>query len=101
MSAPAIAIQSTVLKLDIAHHTRIGWWVIGVGLLGFVLWAALAPLDKGVPVPGTVTVTGNRKTLQHPGGGIVDAILVREGDVVHAGQVLLRMNETQARADAE
>lgn len=89
------------LALDTRRLTAIGWYVIGVGLTGFLLWAGFAPLDKGVPVPGTVTVAGNRKTVQHPGGGIVDEILVRDGDRVSAGQVLLRMNETQARADAE
>lgn len=82
-------------------YVRGGWLLIVFGLAGFVLWAALAPLDKGVPVPGTVTVAGNRQAVQHPGGGVVDAILVRDGDLVSAGQVLLRMNETEARAQAE
>lgn len=82
-------------------YVRGGWLLIVFGLAGFLLWAALAPLDKGVPVPGTVTVAGKRQAVQHPGGGVVDEILVRDGDVVTAGQVLLRMNETEARAQAE
>ena len=59
------------------------------------------PLDQGVQVPGNVIVVGQRKTVQHPTGGIVDEVLVRDGDVVKAGQVVARMNVTQARADAE
>lgn len=82
-------------------YVRAGWLLIVFGVCGFMLWAALAPLDKGVPVPGTVTVAGKRQAVQHPGGGVVDEIRVRDGDTVAAGQVLLRMNDTEARAQAE
>lgn len=83
------------------RYSRIGWLAIAGGLGGFLLWAALAPLDKGVPVAGTVIVSGNRKAVQHPLGGIVDKILVKDGDKVTAGQVLVTMNNTQARSQAE
>jgi membrane fusion protein, protease secretion system len=87
--------------LDEKTFSRLGWIVVIVGVLGFILWGAFAPLDQGVPVPGTVVVDGSRKAVQHPTGGIVDEILVAEGDVVKAGQVLVRMNSTQAKAQAE
>jgi len=83
------------------RYGRIGWLVIAGGLGGFLLWAALAPLDKGVPVSGTVIVSGNRKAVQHPSGGIVDKILVKDGHKVDAGQVLVTMNNTQARSQAD
>jgi membrane fusion protein, protease secretion system len=82
-------------------HVLLGWWLIIGGLGGFLLWAALAPLDQGVPLTGQITVSGNRKTVQHQSGGTVDAILVAEGERVQAGQVLVRMNSVQARANAE
>lgn len=88
-------------RLDERRFAGMGWLVVVVGFFGFVAWAAFAPLDQGVPVPGTVVVDGNRKSVQHPTGGIVDDILVREGDVVKPGQVLARMNNTQAKAQAE
>ncbi len=88
-------------RLDERRFAWIGWLVVVGGFFGFVVWAALAPLDQGVPVPGTVVVDGNRKSVQHPTGGIVDDILVREGDVVKQGQVLARMNNTQTKAQAE
>lgn len=88
-------------RLDERRFAWVGWLVVIIGFFGFVAWAALAPLDQGVPVPGTVVVDGSRKSVQHPTGGIVDDILVREGDIVKPGQVLARMNNTQAKAQAE
>ena len=93
----AIAEVST----DMAPHTRLGWWIVIAGLGGFVLWASLAPLDKGVPLSGTVTVATNKKAVQHLTGGTIEAILVKEGDRVKAGDVLVRMNAVQSRANAE
>lgn len=89
------------VETDSTVYSRLGWLIVLLGVGGFFLWAALAPLDKGVPVNGTVTVAGNRKAVQHQTGGTVDDILVKEGDVVKAGQVLVRMNDVQARANAE
>lgn len=87
--------------LDEKRYVRWGWAVVLVGVLGSLVWMGFAPLDQGVQVPGNVIVVGQRKSVQHPTGGIVDEVLVRDGDVVKAGQVVARMNVTQARADAE
>lgn len=87
--------------LDEKRYVRWGWTVVLVGVLGSLVWMGFAPLDQGVQVPGNVIVVGQRKTVQHPTGGIVDEVLVRDGDLVKAGQVVARMNVTQARADAE
>lgn len=86
---------------DMTQHTRLGWWIVIGGIGSFVLWASLAPLDKGVPLSGTVTVATNKKAVQHLTGGTVEAILVKEGDLVKAGDVLVRMNAVQSRANAE
>lgn len=87
--------------LDEVKYTRWGWLIVLVGVMGSFVWMGLAPLDQGVQVSGNVVVSGQRKTVQHPTGGIVDEMLVREGDLVKAGQVVARMNVTQARAEAE
>ncbi|SFK79083.1 membrane fusion protein, protease secretion system [Nitrosomonas aestuarii] len=97
----APADQSTEVKTDETVHARLGWWIVLVGVGGFVLWAFFAPLDKGVPLSGTVTVDTNRKAVQHRTGGIIDEIYVKEGDHVEAGQVLARMNDVQVMAQAE
>jgi len=67
----------------------------------FGAWAALAPLSSAALAPGVVKVDTNRKTVQHLEGGIVREIHVREGDRVEAGQVLITLDETQARASID
>ncbi len=81
--------------------TRIGLWALGIGFGGFLLWAAFAPLDEGVPAPGMVSIDTKRKPVQHQVGGIVRDILVKEGSVVNAGQVLFRLDDAAARANFE
>lgn len=93
--------DSGFVNTDATVHTRLGWWIVLAGVGGFILWAMFAPLDKGVPVNGTVAVATNRKLIQHQTGGTIDDILVKEGDVVKAGQPLVKMNDVQAKSNAE
>jgi protease secretion system membrane fusion protein len=65
----------------------------------FMVWASFAPLDAGVSATGTVMVSGYRKALQHPTGGVVQDILVKEGDLVQEGDVLIRINPLKAEAE--
>ena len=98
---PYQEIPEPEMNTDETHHARMGWWIVIVGVGGFMLWASLAPLDKGVPLSGTVAVASSRKAIQHPTGGIIEEILVKEGHTVKAGQILITMNATQAKALAE
>ena len=93
--------DSNVLQLDDTRYSRLGWLLMLGGFLGFLGWAALAPLDKGVAVSGKVMVSGHRKVVQHPSGGIVERIDVRDGDNVQAGQVLIRLKETPLLGQAQ
>lgn len=68
---------------------------------GFATWAALAPIDSAAVATGVVTVEGSRKTIQHRDGGIVAEILVREGDRVQEGDVLVRLDDTEPGAQLE
>jgi protease secretion system membrane fusion protein len=88
------------IEHDEKHYARLGWIVLLIGFGGFMLWALFAPLDKGVPAQGTVITDGQRKTIQAPMPGIVEEILVKDGDHVKAGQVLVRLNNLQASAQA-
>ncbi len=75
-----------------------GVLTIAVFFGGLGSWAMLAPLDSAVVGSGELTVHGNHKTVQHREGGIVAALHVQEGDVVEQGQLLVRLDDTQARA---
>ena len=78
-----------------------GLLVLLLAFGGFGAWAALAPLDSAVVAPGLIAVASARKTIQHLDGGVVSEILVNEGDRVAAGQVLIRLDDTLARAQHE
>jgi len=79
----------------------LGVLLVGVFLLGFGIWAAFAPLETAVVAGGTVVSESSRKTLQHLEGGIIAAILVKDGDEVTAGQTLIRLDDTKARTTYE
>lgn len=80
---------------------RIGLWTLGIGFGGFLLWAALAPLDEGVPSHGMVTVDTKSKPVQHLSGGIVKEVRVREGELVKEGQTVILLDEALAKANYE
>ena len=86
---------------DTSAVSRVGLWVLGLGFGGFLLWAAFAPLDEGVPTQGMVTIDTKRKTVQHLSGGIVKEVLVHEGQQVKEGEPLLRLDAGVARANYE
>jgi HlyD family type I secretion membrane fusion protein len=77
---------------------RIGMICILLFFGVLVGWAAIAPLSSAAIAPGEVVVDSNRKTIQHLEGGIVEELLVKEGDDVRAGDALVRLNETQSKA---
>lgn len=80
-------------------------WPIFTGLailvvwLGFFgVWAGIAPLNSAVVASGTFVATGQNKLVQHFEGGIIREIAVKDGDVVEANQVLVRMDDTAAKS---
>ena len=84
-----------------AQPGRIGLWALVLGFGGFVLWAALAPLDEGVPGQGMVTIDTKSKAVQHISGGIIKEVLVKEGQQVAQGDVLIRLDAGVAKANFE
>lgn len=77
--------------------------VFGVVVLfgGFIVWSVVANLSSAAVAPGMVVVDTNRKVIQHLEGGIVAEILVKDGDVVQAGQTLIRLDPTRAESQSE
>ena len=81
--------------------THYGLWSLVVGLAVILAWAIWAPIDEGVPAQGLVTLDTKRKAIQHLQGGIVKEVLVREGDAVKEGQVLMTLEQAVVRANLE
>jgi HlyD family secretion protein len=80
-------------------------WYVRLGLVGTlcfiggtVAWGMIAPLEGAVIAPGTIVVENNITRVQHLNGGVVGEILVREGQRVVAGDVLVRLDETATRS---
>lgn len=92
---------AAALAADTGRPGRIGMWALAIGFGGFVLWAAFAPLDEGVAAPGTVAIDTKRKAVQHLSGGLVKEVLVREGQTVKEGEVLMQLDGAVARANFE
>ena len=88
-------------KLDLGRSGRIGLWALLIGFGGFMLWAALAPLDEGIPSQGHVAIDTKRKSVQHLSGGIIKEVLVGEGDQVKEGQLLIKLDDAVAKANFE
>ena len=86
---------------SMGHPGRVGLWALGIGFGGFLLWAALAPLDEGVPSQGHVAIDTKRKSVQHLSGGIIREVFVGEGDQVKEGQLLIKLDDAAAKANFE
>jgi len=84
---------SAIRKLNIFGAALV---IAFVGCIGG--WAATSELAGAVIASGTVTVKSNVKKVQHPTGGVVKELLVREGSAVTEGQILVRLDDTVTRA---
>ncbi|MCR9148319.1 MAG: HlyD family type I secretion periplasmic adaptor subunit [Rhodobacteraceae bacterium] len=81
-------------------------WPMLIGLVGlftlvggFGTWAAMTNISGAIIAPGRIEVDQNRQVVQHPDGGVVDAIAVQEGDSVAAGEVLVRLDPTSIASE--
>jgi len=90
---------------DLRDRLRGVTWTGNLLVCGFVIglgtWSAYAPLESAAVAAGTVESESSRKTIQHLEGGIVRQILVADGDVVRAGQTIISLEDTKARAETQ
>lgn len=75
-----------------AMPTFVGLVTVAALMLGLGVWAVGSRIDGAVVAPGRIVVERNRQIVQHPEGGVVEEILVREGDTVAEGQLLIRLD---------
>ncbi|QWD77368.1 HlyD family efflux transporter periplasmic adaptor subunit [Polynucleobacter sp. MWH-Svant-W18] len=87
-------------KKDEKYFSWLGWQILIWGFGGALLWAFLAPIEKGVSASGYVITDSNRKAIQPAFAGVVDDIFVKEGQQVKAGEVLVKLNPISAKAQA-
>jgi hypothetical protein len=97
-NCPSIDQWHKDVPTDSRGPIRIGAAILLLCLGGFSVWAAVAPLEGAVVVSGSFVATGQNKQVQHLEGGLVRDVLVREGQLVQAGQPVLRLDPTAAEA---
>ena len=91
--APTSALES------IRRYTIAGIVVVLILTCGVGVWAAATEISGALIAPGTIVVESNVKKVQHPTGGVVGQLLVRDGDQVKAGDLLVRLDDTIMRAN--
>lgn len=89
----------TELRRSIRQHLLFGLVVVTLLVVGVGGWAATTEISGAVIASGRVVVDSNVKKVQHPSGGIVGQILVRNGDRVEAGDVVVRLDPTIAQSN--
>ncbi|MBN3114488.1 HlyD family type I secretion periplasmic adaptor subunit [Pectobacterium brasiliense] len=94
-------VAAMPLHTDAGRYLKYGLWLVLAGFGGLLLWAGMAPLDKGVAVSGRVVVADNRKVVQPVNSGRIASLTVRDGDRVQAGQVLATLDQTPAQAQRD
>lgn len=83
---------------DTRSPIRLGIWVLLVGFGGFLLWAAFAPLDEGVPSQAMVSIATKRKVVETLRGGKIEKVYIREGQMVREGDMLMKLDSQTAKA---
>ncbi len=97
-AAPHSELAETLsVRADPNRDIRLGLIIAAIFFVGLLGWAAIARLDAAAIAPGKLVVSGQRQTVQHRDGGVVAEVLVKEGQHVRQGDVLVRL----AAADVE
>ena len=84
---------------SIRRHITAGTILVAVLLFGVGGWASTAEISGALISQGSVVVDSNVKKVQHPTGGVVGELFVRDGDHVKEGDILIRLDETVTQAN--
>jgi HlyD family type I secretion membrane fusion protein len=98
-SSRSLGADATLPNESLKKVSRAGWIIICLFFGVFGTWAISAPLNGAVVANGFIKVESNRKSVQHLDGGIVKDLRVKEGDRVAAGETLIVLDDSQARAE--
>ena len=91
-------LEGSVIK-ESRGPLKIGLYIILVFFGIFFSWMVFAKIDGSVVAQGQVVFAQNKQNVQHQTGGIIKSILVKEGDIVHYGQILLTLHDSDIRAN--
>ncbi|MCD8566397.1 MAG: HlyD family type I secretion periplasmic adaptor subunit [Alphaproteobacteria bacterium] len=83
------------------HIVRVTMSLVSLAVIAFVAWAGFTNINEVARTPGEVVPKGFQQTVQHLDGGLVKAIYVQEGQIVEAGDVLLRIESAGVQEDLE
>ena len=95
------ALSQPTARGSIRRHLALAIGLSVLLVFGVGGWASLTNIAGAVIAPGQLVVESDIKKVQHPTGGVVGQLLVREGARVKAGDVLIRLDETQTRANLD
>ena len=83
------------------HSSRMNILIASVIVFGFLIWSSLTPIEEIAAASGQVIPTGFIKSIQHLEGGIIKEINVHEGDTVHEGQLIIKLDGESAQSELE
>lgn len=86
-------------RASIRMHLLLGLSVVVLLAIGLGGWASTAEISGALIAPGQIVVESSVKKVQHPTGGVVGEVLAHDGDIVKAGQVLVRLDDTVTKAN--
>ncbi|MBO6919425.1 MAG: HlyD family type I secretion periplasmic adaptor subunit [Rhizobiaceae bacterium] len=92
-------MTSTAIKSSLRKHMLVCSGVVGLLVGGIGSWAILTEISGAVVASGNVVVETNTRQVQHQEGGIVQSIFVKNGDVISAGDLLIRLDDTITAAN--
>ena len=101
LSGLAPALPRPIAHGSIRRHLAVAIGLSIALVFGVGGWAVFTDISAAVIAPGQLVVETDVKKVQHPTGGVVGELLVREGQRVAAGDVLVRLDETQTRANLD
>src|SRR6185437_9872283 len=84
---------------SIRLHLIVGLSVVALLVVGLGGWASTAEISGALIAPGSIVVESSVKKVQHPTGGVVGEVRAHDGDLVKAGDVLVRLDDTVTKAN--
>ncbi|RXG87946.1 HlyD family type I secretion periplasmic adaptor subunit [Bradyrhizobium zhanjiangense] len=98
IGGPKPAAKKTV-RDSIKFHLMLGLGIVLVLVVGLGGWASTVLISGALIAPGQIVVESNVKKVQHPTGGVVGEVRARDGDVVKAGDIVVRLDDTVTKAN--